>query len=81
MCERCTRAWLPTNHRNSHGFTFFGDKFHSSRIFSIRSPFAELRRKAKMNGGLGRGKYRNTLAETRAWLEKSRSIGGRNDVD
>lgn len=70
MCNRCTQSWLPMNHRRSHGLTFFGDKFHWQRIFAIRSPFAELRRHAKMKGGLGTGQHRTRLRETRERIEK-----------
>lgn len=74
MCERCTRAWIPMNHPKSHGLTTFGDRFHSERIHAISQPFAELRRKAKMRGGLGNGQHRATLAKTREWIEKFRRV-------
>lgn len=48
MCNRCTWAWLPMNHRNSHGLTRFGDRFHWERIHNIQNPLAEMRRQARM---------------------------------
>lgn len=67
MCNRCTRAWLPTNHPKSKGFAHFGERFHWQRIRAIQSPYAELRRKARWT------KDRPSLRETREWIAKWRA--------
>lgn len=74
MCDRCHQAWLPTNHRNSHGFASFGDKFRSARMWAVKNPLAELRRTSKMRDSSARFayRYRQSLAETRSRIERFR---------
>lgn len=72
MCNRCRQAWLPTNHRNSHGFASFGDRFHLERIFAIRSPLAELRRKSRMGNERIQHRYGPSLRKEREFIERWR---------
>lgn len=73
MCNRCRQAWLPTNHRNSKGFTSFGDSFHWERIWAIQNPLAEMRRMASMRGTVNTRfayRYRQSLAATRQQMAR-----------
>ena len=70
MCNRCHWAWLPMNHPKSHGITSFGEKFHRQSIFAIRSPFAELRRTARMGKERLLHRHGPSLRETRERIER-----------
>lgn len=74
MCDRCRRAFLPTNHPKSNGFAAFGDRFHIERVRAIKNPLAEMRRQARMGvvPSMSNGERYGGHAYWREWIAKFR---------